>query len=160
MDALIKLLADGLVIPLVLTAVATLVWLVPNRDKFRVYSRMLVAGLTSYFVAKLMALAWQPSAQRPFELLGVDPGASYLNNPGFPSDHALFVWVLVCAVWYGTRRTWLALLLGLLAILVCAGRVFALVHTPLDVLGGMTAAVVGALWYLDDLRTPKKLAKK
>jgi undecaprenyl-diphosphatase len=160
MDGVIKLLADGLVIPLVATAAVTLVWLVPNKEKFAVYSRMLLAGLTSYFVAKLMALAWQPSVQRPFELLGVDPGASYLNNPGFPSDHSLFVWVLVFAVWYGTRRPWLAAILALMAILVCVGRVLALVHTPLDVVGGFVAATIGALWYLDDLKTARVLAKK
>lgn len=160
MDILVKVLADGLVVPLVLIAVVSLVWLVPNRDKFRVYSRMLLAGLTAYFVAKLMALAWQPSSQRPFEVLGVDAGASYLNNPGFPSDHALFVWVIVWAVWYGTRRPKLAAALGVLAVLVGIGRVLALVHTPLDVLGGVVAASIGALWYFDDIRASKKLAKK
>ena len=160
MDTLIQILADGLVIPLVLTAIVSLLWLVPNRDKFRVYSRMLLAGLTSYFVAKLMALAWQPSEQRPFEQLGVDPGASYLNNPGFPSDHALFVWVLVFAVWYGLRRPRLTIVLGVMAVLVGLGRVLALVHTPLDVVGGIFAAAVGALWYLDDMRVSRKLAKK
>ncbi|QHN42961.1 phosphatase PAP2 family protein [Candidatus Mycosynbacter amalyticus] len=160
MDTLIKVLADGIVVPLVLTAVVTLVWLVPNREKFRVYSRMLLAGLTSYFVAKLMALAWQPSTERPFELLGVDPGASYLNNPGFPSDHALFVWVLVFAVWYGVRKPWLTCVMAVVATLVCLGRVLALVHTPLDVAGGVFAAAIGALWYLDDIQATKKLAKK
>lgn len=160
MDMLIQLLADGLVVPLVLGAVVALVWLVPNHDKFSVYSRMLLAGLTSYLVAKLMALAYQPNEQRPFEVLGVDPGASYLNNPGFPSDHALFVWVIVFAVWYGTHNKWLALIFAVVALLVCAGRVLALVHTPLDVLGGFAAAVVGAAWYLDVRRTPVELAKK
>lgn len=160
MNVVVQLLADGLVIPLVGIAVVSLLWLVPNRDKFTVYSRMLLAGLTAYFVAKLMALAWQPSTERPFELLGVHPGASYLSNPGFPSDHTLFVWVIVFAVWYGTRRTWLVVLLMLLAGLVGLGRVLALVHTPLDVFGGVLAAAVGALWYVDGLRDTKKLAKK
>lgn len=160
MNGLIQILADGLVVPLVLVAIATLVWLVPNRDKFAVYSRMLLAGLTSYFIAKLVALAWQPSQQRPFEILGVDPGASYLNNPGFPSDHSLFVWVIVFAVWYGTRRPWLALCLGVVAALVCLGRVLALVHTPLDVFGGFVVAAIGALWYLDEQRKGQRLAKK
>ena len=160
MDSLIQLLADGLVFPLVLGAIVALVWLVPNRDKFSVYSRMLLAGLTSYLVAKLMALAYQPSEQRPFEQMGVDPGASYLNNPGFPSDHALFVWVIVFAVWYGTRNKWLAVVFAVVALLVCTGRVLALVHTPLDVLGGFAAAAVGAAWYLDVRRSSAKLAKK
>lgn len=157
MEYIVQVMADGLVFPLVVIAVVMLVVLVPNSQKFTVYSRMLVAGLTSYLLAKLMALVYQPSTQRPFELLGVDPGASYLNNPGFPSDHALFVWVIVFAVWYGTRRHWLVLVVMLMALAVCVGRVLALVHTPLDVAGGVFAACVGALWYVDTL---PKLAKR
>lgn len=160
MDMLIQLLADGLVFPLVLAAVISLVWLVPNRDKFASYSRMLLAGLTSYLIAKLLALAYQPNEQRPFEQLGVDPGASYLNNPGFPSDHALFVWVIVFAVWFGTRNKWFALIAACVALLVCTGRVLALVHTPLDVFGGFVAAALGAAWYLNVRQTSTKLAKK
>ncbi len=160
MENFVQLIADGLVIPLAVIATISLIVYVPNHDKFRVYARMLVAGLTSYLLAKLMAAAYQPSTERPFELLGVDPGASYLNNPGFPSDHALFVWVIVFAVWYGTKRPWLVILTAAMALLVCVGRVLALVHTPRDVVGGIIAASVGALWYLDDFTTRRKLAKK
>lgn len=152
MDSFIQLIADGLVVPLVVIATAALLIYVPNAQKFTVYSRMLVAGLTSYLVAKLMALLWQPSTERPFELLGVEPGASYLENPGFPSDHALFVWVIVFALWYGTRKPWLVVGAAVVATLVCMGRVLALVHTPLDVIGGVVAACVGALWYIDASR--------
>ena len=151
-ESFVQLIADGLVFPLVILAAATLLLYVPNRRKFSVYSRMLVAGLTSYLVAKLFSLLYQPSAQRPFELLGVEPGASYLDNPGFPSDHALFVWVIVFAIWYGTRKPWVVAVALIIAVLVCVGRVLALVHTPLDIFGGVAAACIGALWYLDEKR--------
>lgn len=157
MEYVVQFMADGLVFVLVAIAAVSLLVFVPTENKFAAYSRMLLAGLTSYLVAKLMALVYQPSAQRPFELLGVDPGASYLNNPGFPSDHALFVWVLVFAVCYGVRRRGLGLAMVVLALVVCAGRVLALVHTPLDIIGGIVAASIGALWYVDVL---PKLAKK
>jgi membrane-associated phospholipid phosphatase len=91
---------------------------------------------------------YQPSGERPFQILGVAAGASYLNNPGFPSDHALFTAFLTLAVWFETKRKGLAATLGILTLLVCVGRVLALVHTPLDVLGGLAVASVGALWYL------------
>lgn len=159
MDWIIQLFADTIVFILVAIAAVSLLILVPRRQKFTVYSRMVVAGLTSYLIAKLMGLAWQPSDQRPFELLGVEPGASYLDNPGFPSDHALFVWVIVFAVWYGTRHRTLTLICAAIALLVSVGRVLALVHAPIDVIGGFLAAGVGALWYVDTIRT-KKLAKK
>lgn len=158
MDYIIRLLADGLVFPLVVVAIVALLIGVPNRQKFSVYSRMLVAGLTSYLVAKLMSLAYQPSSERPFELLGVDPGASYLNNPGFPSDHALFVWVIVFAVWYGlAAKHWVVIMAVCLAVGVSLGRILALVHAPIDVVGGIIAAAIGALWYLEKV---PKLAKK
>lgn len=147
MQTLIKLLADGLMIPLFLLAMYGLFFRVPGRDKYDRYSRIFMAGITSYFAAKLLGSAWQPEQLRPFEQLGVDPGAAYLNNPGFPSDHALFAAFLTLAVWYGTRNRILTVIMVVLTILVCVGRVLALVHTPLDVVGGLLVAGVGALWY-------------
>lgn len=154
------LLADGMVFPIVLAAAVALLYYVPNSQKINSYSRMLVAGLTSYMVAKFLSLAYQPSAMRPFELAGVDPGASYLDNPGFPSDHALFVWVIVFAVAYALpRKRWLWALLALLAVLVCLGRVLALVHAPIDIIGGLASAAIGALWYLDEKDALQKSKK-
>lgn len=146
----VVVLADGMVFPIVLAAAAALLYYVPNAQKITVYSRMLVAGLTSYMVAKFMSMAYQPSTMRPFELAGVEPGASFLNNPGFPSDHALFVWVIVLAVAYAlSHKKWLWGTLAVLAALVCLGRVLALVHAPIDIVGGVAAAFIGALWYID-----------
>lgn len=147
MDIIIPFLADGLVFVLAAVTAVVAVWCVSNRHKFAVYSRMLVAGLTAYLVAKIMSVIYQPTQLRPFELMNVDPGASYLNNPGFPSDHALFVWVMVWAVWYMTKRRWLTVVCAVIALAVCVGRVLALVHAPIDVVGGTLAAAIGALWY-------------
>jgi undecaprenyl-diphosphatase len=110
-----------------------------------------MAGLTAFLVAKYLATLYQPSGERPFQLLGVAPGAAYLPNPGFPSDHALFAAAITFAVWFETRSRKLAWTLIILTVLVCVGRVLALVHTPLDVLGGIVAATVGAGWYLNRL---------
>lgn len=155
----VQIIADTLVLPLVAVATLALLMWVPNAQKFTTYSRMLLAGLTSYLVAKLMATAWQPNVQRPFEIMGLEPGASYLDNPGFPSDHTLFVWVIVFAVWFGVRKPWFVIMCALVAALVSIGRVLALVHAPIDVVGGFVAAAIGALWYVDAVRTTK-LAKK
>lgn len=145
---IIRLFADGAVIPVVLIATYALIWKIPKGKRFEAYSRILMAGLTSYLIAKLLASVYQPSVERPFELLGLNPGASYLDNPGFPSDHALFTAALTLAVWFETRQKKLTVLLGTLTLLVCVGRVLALVHTPLDVIGGLVVASVGALWYV------------
>ena len=153
MDKLIPFLADGLVFIIVAISSFFLIVKVPNNRKYLTYGRILVAGLTSYLVAKIMSIVYQPSSMRPFELMNVNPGASYMDNPGFPSDHSLFVWAIVFAVIYAVRNKILSLSLIILAFLVCVGRVMALVHTPLDVIGGIVAAMIGAM---DELRCKKR----
>lgn len=161
MDMLTVILADWLVVPIIVVAFVALLFFVPRGKKVAIYSRLLVAGLTSYLVAKLMAITYQPSTMRPFELMGTDPGASYLDNPGFPSDHTLFVWVIVFAIAYGVRKKWLTVAIAIAALAVSLGRVAALVHAPIDIIGGFIAATVGALWYVGPLlRKKQKVAKK
>ena len=147
-ETLISLIADGGVVPVVVLGVYALLFLAPKGHRYEAYARILMAGLTAYLIAKLLGVVYQPAVERPFELLGVEPGASYLNNPGFPSDHALFVSAIVFAVWFETRARKLAIVIAVLAVLVCIGRVLALVHTPLDVIGGVVVAAIGALWYM------------
>jgi membrane-associated phospholipid phosphatase len=160
-QTLIKLFADGAILPIILIAGYALLFLVPKGHRFEAYARILMAGLTAYLLAKLLASVYQPSGERPFQVLGVAPGASYLNNPGFPSDHALFTAFLTLAVWFETKRKSLAIILAALTLAVCVGRVLALVHTPLDVIGGVLVACVGALWYLQRgrLSTPSPSPK-
>lgn len=147
MQALVRFIADGTVVVAVIIAVYALIKYVPLKNKYEAYCRILMAGITSLLIAKLLATLYQPETLRPFELMGVNPGAAYLNNPGFPSDHALFVAAIVLAVWFETRQKSIAAILAVLLILVGVGRVVALVHTPVDVIGGVLVAFVGALWY-------------
>jgi membrane-associated phospholipid phosphatase len=148
-DLLIRLIADVAVIPVVLIGAYALVFKIPKGQRWQAYCRILVAGLTAYLFAKLIGTVWQPASERPFETLGVAPGAAYLDNPGFPSDHALFVTAITAAVWFETRHRAITLTLVILVALICVGRVIALVHTPLDVAGGVVIALLGALWYVN-----------
>lgn len=157
LDFLVRLIADIAVIPIALLGAWVLLFKIPRGQRFESYARILMAGLTAYMLAKFVATVYQPSEMRPFELLGVDPGASYLENPGFPSDHALFVTAIVCAVWFETRMKALSIVLASLALLVCVGRVLALVHTPLDVIGGVVIALVGAVWYSNKPRIKQEV---
>jgi membrane-associated phospholipid phosphatase len=147
-QTVVRLLADGMILPIVLLAGYALLFLIPKGQRFEAYKRIFMAGLTSYLVAKLLGSIYQPAMERPFEVLGAAAGASYLPNPGFPSDHALFTGFLTLAVWFETRRKTLSLILLVLTLLVCIGRVLALVHTPLDIAGGLLVACIGAVWYL------------
>ena len=158
MQTVIRILADGAMLPIILLAGYALLFRIPKEQRFAAYSRIIMAGLTAFLVAKLLGAVYQPATERPFELMGMAAGASFLNNPGFPSDHALFATFLTLAVWYEARTRRIAVTMLILTLLVCVGRVLALVHTPLDVAGGILVAAVGALWYAQSLRQ-QRLAK-
>ena len=155
-QTLTTILADGLVVPVVLMGAFALLFRLKKGSRYQAYCRIVMAGLTAFLLAKLLGTLYQPSEARPFELMNVAAGASYLNNPGFPSDHALFTAAITFAVWAESRAKWLTIICITLTALVCLGRVMALVHTPLDVLGGIAVAAVGAGWYFTALPVGKK----
>lgn len=148
MQTLTQLIADGAVLPVIALGIYGLLFLVPPKGRYEAYCRILMAGLMTYLLAKLLGTLYQPAIERPFELMGVAPGAAYLDNPGFPSDHALFVTAVLLAVWFETKHKVLTAIMAVFVVLVCVGRVAALVHTPLDIIGGISVALVGALWYV------------
>ena len=149
-QTIIRIIADGAVVPIVLLAGVALLFYIPKGQRFEAYKQIVLVGVTTYLLAKLLGSVYQPADMRPFELLGVTAGASYLNNPGFPSDHALFTTFLTLAVWFKTRQKSITIILALLTLLVCVGRVLALVHTPLDIAGGVLVACLGAVWYMQE----------
>ena len=160
MDIVLKIVADGLVVPVVVLGVYALLRYVPKGSRYQTYARVLMAGLTAYAVAKIAGLLFQPSGLRPFEELGVDPGASFLENPGFPSDHALFTMAITLAIWFSTKRRALTIAALVLTLAVCVGRIVALVHTPLDIIGGLLIACTGVVWYLMPTTSSAKKAAK
>jgi undecaprenyl-diphosphatase len=158
-DFIIKIMADWTILPIVVLGAYALLLKVPKGQKIKTYALVLVAGLGAYLIAKLVASVYQPSGIRPFEERGVEPGASYADNAGFPSDHTLFAAAIVIAVWSQTRTKLITVTLVVFTLLMAVGRVLALVHTPLDILGAFLFAAVGALWYLNsrlDFRTRQK----
>jgi membrane-associated phospholipid phosphatase len=146
---LVRIFADGGVVAVILIGGFVLLFKIPKGKRFEAYARILMAGLTTYLIAKFIASIYQPSFERPFQILGAAPGALYLNNPGFPSDHALFATAITAAVWFETKMKRTTLVLAVITVLICLGRVLALVHTPLDVIGGIVIGLVGAVWYLN-----------
>ncbi|PID32447.1 hypothetical protein CR970_00485 [Candidatus Saccharibacteria bacterium] len=156
MDIVIRLAADGLLVVVAGIAFYSFCCVVPKRQWRAWAVRIVLAGLTAYAAAKFAGWLYQPETMRPFEQLGVEPGAAYLPNPGFPSDHALFASFLTLAVWFSTQRKDLAIVMAVLTLTLSLARVVALVHTPVDVLGGLTLAVVGIIWYRRPLKNVVK----
>jgi len=157
MQFFISVLADWMLLPIGAVAFYMLFWRVKGAHRYDIYAHVFMAGITSYLFAKIAAQIWQPSGLRPFEILGTEAGASYLNNPGFPSDHALFATFLTLAAWYATRSKWATGIMIVLTIGLCAGRILALVHTPLDIAGGVIIALLGGTWYI---ASAKKLVSR
>lgn len=145
---MIRFLADYTLIIILVISGGTVLWHSVRYKKWRYTPFMIMAGLSSLLVAKIASIAYQPTAVRPFIERGVAPGASYIDNPGFPSDHALLGGAALLAMYVVTRNQRLALVVLLLFIAMIAGRVIAMVHTPLDIAGGVLAALVGGIWYL------------
>jgi len=139
-DFLLRFLADYLIIPIVLVGAVVLLR-VPKKQRYQIWARAVVAGLSALLFAKIISLFYQ--GQRPFEALGLQPGASFLPNPGFPSDHTLLVFTITFIVWASTKNKRLSATLLVLSTLVAVGRVLALVHTPADVIGGIVCAFLG-----------------
>lgn len=155
MDWLIEFLADGLL--LIILAVSGGLFLLHVRSKSwgRVLPVVMMAGLTSLLAGKLMSMVYQPAVARPFIEMGLEPGAAYIDNPGFPSDHMLLAAVVVLVVYFVTPYKKTAYLLGFVALMMGLARVLALVHTPLDIIGGLAAALVGAIWYYNHRIAPR-----
>jgi len=153
-ELVIKIFADWAMIPIILLGSYALIFKIPNNRKLKSYSILIMAGLTAYLIAKIISMIYQPSEMRPFELLGTVAGASFLNNPGFPSDHTLLISALTLAVWFETKQKVITIIMAVLTITVCIGRVLALVHTPADVIGGVIIATIGAVWYFIQYKKP------
>ena len=148
MDLLIKFLADYLLIIVLLVGAGALLVGTSLRTKVQAYPYVIMAGLTSLLVGKLMSLLYQPEAARPFVEQGVTAGAAYIDNPGFPSDHVLLATVVALAVIILVKKRWLSVLMVVAVLAIGLGHILALVHTPLDVIGGLVAGLSGGIWYL------------
>ena len=158
-DLLVLLIADYMVVP-VAALTGWMILTLPKDVRYQAACRLVMSALTALLVARLLGVVYQPAEARPYLLLGVPAGASALDNPGFPSDHALFVTTVAVAVWFETRHKAATLILAGMAILVCLGRVMAYVHTPLDVVvGALIAVVVGVIWHWPILFKPNRLRK-
>ncbi len=149
MEHLIRAAADGLLLVILAVSGAAGGYSVVMRQRAvrQIAPVAIMAAMTSLLVAKLVSLVYQPHAVRPYVEKGLEAGAAYIDNPGFPSDHALLATVVVVLLYMVTPYKKLALFLAGLIILMSIARVLALVHTPEDVIGGIVIGCVGAVWY-------------
>lgn len=142
-DFVVQFIADGLVIPIVIIAAVAMLR-IPRKKWPDLFPRAFLAGILALTLAKIASLIYQGDA-RPFVLLGEQAKALYVDNPGFPSDHAVFVFAIAFIVWASTKNKQLFAWLFSLSVLVALGRIAALVHAPIDVVGGFVCALVAVI---------------
>ena len=78
--------------------------------------------------------------QRPFVRLGVAPLIAHSTDNGFPSDHSAVAAFLAAILWFIDVPA--AVVGSVTAVAIGVARIYALVHWPIDVLGGL---YIGAL---------------
>ncbi len=134
------LLASRLHIVIVLLAIIT--FLLSSHDKKQ---KLIMYGLIalplSYVLGKFLSSLYYTN--RPFVELGIPPLVSHVANNGFPSEHTLYAMVIALVIFLLNKR--IGTLLITLAILVGLGRVLALVHNPIDIIGSVFIAVFAVM---------------
>jgi undecaprenyl-diphosphatase len=139
LDAIFIFFARYLIYFLVL---AIIIWLIkkPRREALFLFAELALSAI----VARGLITEWIRffyDHPRPFALLGFNPLVPE-SGASFPSGHMTFLFSLALIVWYYNRKFgwWL---LGL-SFIVGVARIFAGVHWPLDILGGIAIGALSA----------------
>ncbi len=135
MDAVIIFLANYLIFIMGLIAV----FVAYKAKKHREFILALVlAGILALDLSVLAGtLYYNP---RPFVSQGIEPLISHSPDNGFPSQHTVIAMTLTSVIYFYRRR--LAAVALVLTLLVGAGRVWAHVHSWIDILGGLAVGAV------------------
>lgn len=137
-------------------AVAVLFEVGPNL--FLEFIKLLLTTITFTIITSwLVALIWQKA--RPVREL---PNIMQLFEPyqtwkAFPSDHTLISFVVAEVTWLVGAPAWFGISLLLLALLVGFSRVYAGVHYPRDIVGGIVLATIFSFlsfWLVDNISQP------
>ena len=152
MDNLVIFLAKYLIFIVVLMVFGA--WLQAKvKIRWQLGLSVFLAVIIAIILGRLAAkLYFHP---RPFITNGTVPLIAHANDNGFPSDHALVAATLATAVYFYWRK--LGITLIVLALLVGLGRVWAGVHWPIDILGGL---IIGAFAGWIGYQLAKRLGSK
>lgn len=148
MNLIIILCAKYLFI--VIGLIAFIYWLkLTNKHKLEVVTFGIITALIAFLLAKVGGAMFYNA--RPFVVDNVVPLFPHIANNGFPSDHTLLSAVIAVTIYSVSKK--LGLILGGLSVVVGMSRVLALVHHPIDIVGGLVFAMIGGVvaYYL----TPK-----
>lgn len=146
LDGFSVFLAKYLVFFLILGALVFIFGFKNTKEKFFVFSLVaLTAILSRGIFTELIRFFYD--RERPFEVLGFEP--LFLDvNPSFPSGHMAFLFALAIAIFY-LNRFWGSWFMGL-SLVIGIARIFAGIHWPSDILGGIAVALI-SFWIVKNL---------
>jgi undecaprenyl-diphosphatase len=101
-----------------------------------------LASLAMTFLVGLLGSGVHPEA-RPFQTHAVHQLLAHAGGQSFPSDHATAAFGIAVSLFLFVSRRWGAVLGGL-ALLIGFARVYVGIHYPLDIAGGLAAALLGS----------------
>ena len=135
MDPIIVFLANYLFLVLVLLLI---------------FAGYIIKDWREYILAIIIAviLAWDLSAiagalfynPRPFVTQGIEPLFPHGVDNGFPSQHTVFAMTLTSVIYFYQRR--LAIAAFIITFLIGSGRVWAHVHSWIDIIGGLAIGAI------------------
>lgn len=91
-----------------------------------------------YIVAKIGSHVFYDP--RPFVAHHIKPLIPHAPDNGFPSDHELIT-AAFASVLFVFSKKW-GIIAGVLAVLVGASRVYAQIHSPIDILGSIVISIL------------------
>ncbi len=101
--------------------------------------RAVLVPAAAFVLCSVLRRVWD--RPRPFEQEGLEPLIdTHSKGESFPSRHAASAVVIAMAAWYAAPGMGVAL--TVVAVLICAVRVLAGVHHPVDVLAGAALSLL------------------
>lgn len=135
MDSIIVFLANYLIFVIGLAAIFVAY---KEKKKLEFIMAVVIAGILAVDLAAVAgAMFYNP---RPFVTQGIEPLVEHGPDNGFPSQHTVLAMTLTAVIYFYRRH--LAAVAMIFTLLVGAGRVWADVHSWIDIAGGL---VVGAV---------------
>jgi undecaprenyl-diphosphatase len=160
MDSLVIFLGKYLIFFIVLLAFYTIY---AEKNRREIILAFLIAGFTALFLSAIAgALYYSP---RPFVAYNIQPLFAHGPDNGFPSQHTVLAMTLTAVIYFYRRNLALAALV--MALLVGSARVWAHVHSWIDIAGGIVigaaagiAGVMLARYILSEINAKKPKAHR
>ena len=138
MDSIIVFLAKYLIFFIVLLAIYSIY---AEKNCREIILAFMIAGFIALFLSAVSsALCYNP---RPFVAHNIQPLFAHGPDNGFPSEHTVLAMTLTAVVYFYRRNIAIAALM--MTVLVGSARVWAHVHSWIDIIGGLVIGVIAGV---------------